>query len=120
MELVPTAACWVEITAATGHGPVLFAGTLRPGTRQPVPAGVGGVRVQLGNPGAMSLVVDGAPMAVPRPVAGGPFTLVFQPPAKSRRTGEVTGLLRPRGGADSGNRMPPHVSRLRLAPPAHR
>jgi Domain of unknown function (DUF4115) len=81
VELVPSADCWVEITPASGHGPVLFAGTLPPGTRQPVPTAAGGVRVQLGNPGVMSLMVDGAPMTVPRPGAGGPFTLVFQDPA---------------------------------------
>jgi hypothetical protein len=80
VELVPTAACWVEITAATGHGPALFAGTLRPGASQSVPTATGGVRVQLGNPGAMSLVVDGAAVAIPRPAVGGPFSLLFQDP----------------------------------------
>ncbi len=81
LELVPSAACWVEIKSALGGGPTVFVGTLRPGSHQAVPTGptTGGVSVRLGNPGAMSVTVDGAALPVPLASSTQPFTLVFQP-----------------------------------------
>ena len=81
LELVATAACWVEIKSALGGGPTVFVGTLKPGTQQAVPTGptTGGVSVRLGNPSGMSVMVDGAALPVPLVSSTQPFTLLFQP-----------------------------------------
>jgi hypothetical protein len=81
VELVPTAACWVQIRTAAGRGPVVFSGTLRPGSRRSVPTGAatGGASVQMGNPAGMSVSVDGAVLSLPRPSGAQPYTLVLQP-----------------------------------------
>jgi cytoskeletal protein RodZ len=73
-----TGPCWLDARDASGTR--LFSGTLSPGQSQSI-AGV--VTVQLGNPGAVSLTVDGTP--VPFAQAGGsPVTLHFQSiPAQS-------------------------------------
>ena len=80
IELVFASACWVEIRSGSSSGPVVFMGTLRAGTRKPVPT-TGGSTVLLGNPLGVSVAVNGAPLAFPRPSGAKPFTLRFQPPA---------------------------------------
>jgi hypothetical protein len=81
VELIATAPCWVEIKAALGTGPTVFVGTLRPGSHQAVPTAptTGGVSIRLGNPGGMSVTVDGAAFPVPGLSGAQPFTLTFQP-----------------------------------------
>jgi hypothetical protein len=83
VELVATAPCWVEIKTELGSGPTVFVGTLRPGSRQAVPTAptTGGVSIRLGNPGGMSVTVDGAALPVPGLTGAQPFTLTLQPPA---------------------------------------
>jgi hypothetical protein len=80
IELVVTSPSWVEIRTGAGTGPVVFAGTMRSGTHRSVPTS-GGSTVLLGNPAGVSVSVNGAPLAVPRPTVPRPFTLLFQPPA---------------------------------------
>jgi hypothetical protein len=83
LELDVVASCWVEIRTGSDSGPVVFAGTLKPGARRRIPTGAtaGGVAVRLGNPGGVAVSMDGAPLAVPHPAATQPFTLSFQVPA---------------------------------------
>ena len=67
-----TGPCWIDARDAAGT--TLFSGTLSQGQSQSI-AGV--VSVQLGNPGAVTLSIDGTP--VPFVQAGGsPVTLHFQ------------------------------------------
>ncbi len=76
-----TGACWVEIKSGLGQGPVVFSGTLRPGSRRAIPTttATGGVSVRLGNPAGMSVSVDGSVLPVPRPSGTKAFTLLFLP-----------------------------------------
>ena len=83
VELLATAPCWVEIKTSLGTGPTVFVGTLHAGSRQAVPTAstTGGVSVRLGNPGGMSVTVDGTALPVPGLTGAQPFTLMFQPSA---------------------------------------
>jgi hypothetical protein len=83
LELAPSAPCWVEIRSGPVPGAVVFAGTLRPGNRRRIPTGTatGSVTVLLGNPGAMAVSADGAPLPIPRVSGSQPFTLLLQPAA---------------------------------------
>lgn len=80
VELEAVAPCWVEIRSQLGHGSVVFAGVLLPGTQQPVvtAASGGGVSVRLADPANMSVWVDGANMALPSVTGSRPYTLLFE------------------------------------------
>jgi hypothetical protein len=67
-----TGACWVEARDAAGAD--LYTGTLLAGQSQSIRAGT--IRLQLGNPAAVTLAVEGTP--VPFTLAGGsPVTVAF-------------------------------------------
>jgi cytoskeletal protein RodZ len=67
-----TGPCWIDARDATGTA--LYTGTLLQGQSQSI-AGV--VTVQLGNPGAVTLSIDGTPVPFVQ-VGGSPVTLHFQ------------------------------------------
>lgn len=81
VDLVAASSCWVQITAGVGKGPVTYAGVLRSGESRPVTDATTarGASVRVCNPAAVSLSVDGAPMALPQLSGGQPYTLVFEP-----------------------------------------
>ncbi len=80
IDLVATAACWIQIRAGNATGVVLFTGVLHQGDRRPVPDAQP-VWVRIGNPPGVSVEVNGALLPFSAPARSQPFNLVFQPGA---------------------------------------
>lgn len=67
--------CWVNIRQGNQTGPVIFSGTLGPGSTKSVS---GPAWVRLGNPPAVSISVNGTALSPPATAAGVPYNLEFE------------------------------------------
>jgi hypothetical protein len=75
VQLAADAVCWIEIRQGGPSGPVRYQGDLAAGQTRLAPPSAW---VRLGNPGHVTVTVNGIPISLPSLVAGQPYNVMFE------------------------------------------
>jgi hypothetical protein len=75
VQLATDTICWIEIRQGGPTGPVLYEGDLSAGQTHAAPPAAW---VRLGNPGHVTVTVNGAPISLPSLIAGQPYNVMFE------------------------------------------
>ncbi|HEY3810644.1 MAG TPA: DUF4115 domain-containing protein [Acidimicrobiales bacterium] len=75
VQLATDTICWIEIRQGGPTGPVLYEGDLSAGQTHVAPPSTW---VRLGNPGHVTVTVNGVPISLPSLIAGQPYNVMFE------------------------------------------